>query len=79
MCRLVRSFKSAVTQRINLMRRTRTPPIWQRNYHESIIRIEQDLDSVRQYIVNNPYQWVSDEENPQFHPNYQEYLLDLHF
>lgn len=76
---VVRSFKSAVTQRINLMRRSPTPPIWQRNYHESIIRIEQGLDGVRQYIVNNPLQWPSDEENPQSDPNYQQDSLDLYF
>lgn len=76
---VVRSFKSAVTKRINLMRRSRTPRIWQRNYYESIIRIEKGLDEVRRYIINNPYQWALDEENPKFDLNYQQYSLELYF
>ncbi|MDJ0799560.1 MAG: transposase [Calothrix sp. MO_167.B12] len=58
---VIRSFKSSVTKRINLMRRTKEPPVWQRNYFESITRIEMNLDGVRQYIGNNPRQWAEDE------------------
>lgn len=76
---VVRSFKSAVTHRINLMRRSPIPPIWQRNYHENIIRVEQDLERIRHYIINNPQQWASDDENPQSDPDYQQYSLDLYF
>jgi len=36
----------------------------QRNYYEHIIRNEKELDEIRQYIVNNPLQWVLDNENP---------------
>nr|WP_322112159.1 transposase [Anabaena sp. CCAP 1446/1C] len=28
--------------------------IWQRNYHEHIIRNEEALNNIRQYIVKNP-------------------------
>ena len=45
---VVRSFKSAVTTRINLMRPAPITPVWQRNYYESIIRIESGLDRVKQ-------------------------------
>ncbi|MGK7875021.1 MAG: transposase [Xenococcaceae cyanobacterium] len=76
---IVRSFKSAVTRRINLMRPTTSPPIWQSNYHESIIRIERGLDNVRQYIIDNPRQWALDEENPQYYRDYQPYELNLYF
>lgn len=76
---VVRSYKSAVTRRINLMRRSRTVPIWQDNYHESIIRIEKGLEPVRQYIVNNPLKWTWDEENPKYYRKYQKYWLDLYF
>lgn len=64
---VIRSFKSAVTKRINLMRRIPEPPVWQSNYYESIIRIETGLDKVRQYIINNPRQWEIDQENPKYH------------
>jgi REP element-mobilizing transposase RayT len=35
--------------------------IWQRNYYEHIIRNDNDLDRVRDYIVNNPLNWEIDE------------------
>ncbi len=37
--------------------------LWQRNYHEHIIRHEDDLENIRQYIVDNPRKWAIDEEN----------------
>jgi REP element-mobilizing transposase RayT len=38
--------------------------LWQRNYYEHIIRAEEDLNKIREYIVNNPAGWDKDEENP---------------
>jgi len=38
--------------------------LWQRNYYEHVIRNEKDLDSIRQYIVDNPFKWEEDEYNP---------------
>ena len=35
---IIRSYKSAVSYQINLMRRTDGVPVWQRNYYEHIIR-----------------------------------------
>jgi putative transposase len=61
---IIRSFKSAVTKRINEMRRTRGAPVWQRNYYEHIIRNEESLTRIRQYIVENPLRWHLDRENP---------------
>jgi REP element-mobilizing transposase RayT len=37
---------------------------WQRNYHEHIIRNEDDLNSIRQYIMENPRLWAEDSLNP---------------
>jgi putative transposase len=39
--------------------------LWQRNYYEHIIRNEEDLNRIREYIVNNPTQWAMDPENPE--------------
>jgi hypothetical protein len=61
---IVRSFKSAVTKRINKMRNTPGAPVWQRNYYEHIIRNDESLNCIREYIVNNPLQWELDRENP---------------
>ena len=35
--------------------------VWQRNYHEHVVRDEADLNRIRQYIENNPAQWTEDE------------------
>lgn len=37
--------------------------LWQRNYYERIIRDENDLKRIREYIRNNPSSWDEDEEN----------------
>ena len=60
---IVRSFKSAVTNRINTIRKMLTVPVWQRNYYESVIRNERELNDMRKYILNNPLQWDKDPEN----------------
>lgn len=39
--------------------------IWQRNYYEHIIRDEVELNDIRQYIINNPTHWKTDENNPE--------------
>jgi len=38
--------------------------LWQRNYHEHIIRNERSLNQIRQYIADNPARWAHDPENP---------------
>lgn len=37
---------------------------WQRNYYEHVIRDGDDLNRVRQYIIDNPIKWDEDENNP---------------
>ncbi len=61
---IVRGFKSAVTGRINKMRKFSGDPIFQRNYYEHVVRNDNDLENIREYIQNNPPQWLFDEENP---------------
>jgi len=57
-------FKSAVTRQINELRGSPYAPLWQRNYYEHVIRNENDLSEIREYIVNNPLKWELDIENP---------------
>lgn len=61
---IVRSFKSAVTKRINELRDTPGASVWQRNYYEHVIREGESLHRIREYIANNPTQWELDRENP---------------
>ena len=50
------SYKSVVTKRLVIMRRSRDS-IWQRNYYERIIRNEYELHFMREYIRQNPERW----------------------
>jgi REP element-mobilizing transposase RayT len=58
----VAGFKSACTKRVNELRNTAGMPLWQRNYHERVIRNEEELHSLRDYIVTNPVRWEGDGE-----------------
>jgi REP element-mobilizing transposase RayT len=60
---IVGSFKSATTKRINKIREMACVSVWQRNYYEHVIRDETDLNSIREYIENNPTKWDEDKEN----------------
>ena len=61
---IIRSFKSAVTQRARKELGGIHTPVWQRNYYEHIISDGKDLDEIRRYISENPARWNLDEENP---------------
>ena len=37
--------------------------LWQRSYHDRIIRNETELNKIRTYIYNNPREWDTDENN----------------
>jgi REP element-mobilizing transposase RayT len=65
---VVSAFKSSVT--VEYARGVKTfgwlpfrRRLWQRNYYEHIIRSEDSLNRIRQYIVENPARWVFDREN----------------
>ena len=59
---IVRGFKAATTKRVNELHKSPGKPLWQRNYYEHVVRDENDLDRVREYIVKNPMRWSIDEE-----------------
>jgi len=61
---IVGQFKSIVTKRINAFRGTPGAAVWQRNYYEHIIRNEDELNRLRQYMLDNPVQWEMDGNNP---------------
>ncbi len=62
---IIRAFKSAVTKRINALRGTPGAPVWQRNDYEHIIRNDDALNRIREYIETNSLRWHLDRENPQ--------------
>lgn len=61
---IVAFFKYQAAKQINLIRNTPGLPVWQRNYYEHIIRSEEELHRIRQYIIENPAKWDNDENNP---------------
>ena len=56
----IAGFKSIVTKKINIIRKTDGASVWQRNYHEHIIRNEIALEKLREYVVHNPLTWEKD-------------------
>ena len=63
---VVAYFKHQSTKAINVCWGDPNPavPIWQRNYYERIIRNDDELNRIRQYIRDNPSNWHHDPENP---------------
>lgn len=53
-------FKSVTTKQINKIRNRPGTSVWQRNYYEHIIRNENELNQIREYILNNPLKWLKD-------------------
>jgi putative transposase len=66
---IIRAYKSATTNRINKFRENAGAPVWQRNYYEHIVREDDDLARIREYVRYNPAGWVKDDENPAFQQN----------
>ena len=54
--KIVGYFKASVSRKFGMQ-------IWQRNYFDRIIRNEEELNRVRQYIKNNPRLWYRDRNN----------------
>lgn len=65
---IIGAFKSITTNEyIHNVKNNNWPPfkkcLWQRNYYEHIIRNEEDLQRIREYIQTNPDNWQDDEYN----------------
>ena len=60
---IVRSYKSAVTKEVNIVKGTPGSPVWQRNYYEHVVRTDKELNDVRQYSLDNPVKWTLDQDN----------------
>ena len=59
---IVRSYKAVSTR---LIRQTANADFaWQRNYYEDVVRSDESLNRIRQYILDNPLRWSIDRENP---------------
>lgn len=61
---LIGAYKTVSTKRFNELVHTPGARIWQRNYYEHILRNDDELNRIRQYIIENPARWGTDRENP---------------
>jgi len=55
--------------------------VWQRGYYERVIRNEDELARIRQYIAENPVTWELDRENPlsrNFNLDHGEYFKGIY-
>jgi REP element-mobilizing transposase RayT len=59
---IIRSYKAAVTHECRKYRYHNFH--WQRNYYEHIIRNDNELNNIRDYIHNNVLQWALEKNNP---------------
>jgi putative transposase len=59
---IIGSYKSSVSRQINKLDHNKFR--WQRSFHENIIRTSDlSLYNIRKYIMNNPLNWDTDENN----------------
>jgi len=61
---IIRGFKASTTGKIRELLGKSNLCVWQPNYHEHVIRNDNDLNDIRKYIVENPIKWDIDEYNP---------------
>lgn len=57
---IVKLFKSTTTRQIKQIRNASKSSIWQRGFYDHIIRDEDDLNRIREYIFTNPAKWEED-------------------
>ena len=60
---IVRGLKTFSSRRINETISDGIKFQWKKSFYDHIIRNEQDLIRVREYIINNPLKWEEDTEN----------------
>jgi putative transposase len=62
---VIGAFKSISTIQVNRFLSRRGWPLWHRSYYEHIIRDGEDMKNVQRYILENPWNWSLDPENPE--------------
>lgn len=57
---IIRGFKGACTKKIKII----NPEFsWQRSFHDRVLRDQQELERVEEYIVNNPLKWSLEKQS----------------
>ena len=58
---IVAYYKYQTTKQINQIRQQIGSSFWQRSFYDHIVRNDEELRRIRNYIVNNPLKWELDE------------------
>lgn len=61
---IIGQYKSAVTKRIRTLSDAQAGPLWQRGYHDHIVRGDEALQRIREYVETNPKRWELDSRHP---------------
>jgi putative transposase len=61
---IVRAFKSLSSVAAYRAGMLADAKLWQRGFHDHVVRDEGSIDRLREYIANNPLKWHLDRENP---------------
>jgi len=56
---IIRGYKAGVSRLVGF-----SP--WQRNYHDHVIRNQEDYNRIAEYIENNPARWAEDRYNDRY-------------
>jgi REP element-mobilizing transposase RayT len=62
--KVVGSFKGAVTRCVREWLDDIQHEVWQSSYFDHVIRDDRGLQLIREYILNNPRLWDTDDLNP---------------
>ncbi|MBK6767138.1 MAG: transposase [bacterium] len=62
--RIISAFKAKSTVEINKFQNTPGTKLWQDEFHDRIIRNEEERKRIAEYIRLNPIHWSEDSENP---------------
>lgn len=58
--KILGKFKMQTSKQINILRNTPGETNWQSNYHDHIIRNNDEYKRIKHYIINNPEEWHND-------------------
>jgi len=61
---IIGAIKSAITRDVNKQGIGPGGTLWQGRFFEHVIRNDKSLEKIREYIYNNPRNWLDDDENP---------------
>jgi REP element-mobilizing transposase RayT len=60
---IIRGFKTFTARRINEYENLKGRMFWQSRFYDHVIRNQNELNCIRRYIIDNPFNWEFDRNN----------------